>query len=145
MASDFTLIFRKPLQFGSNPGVFDDESVFDPNKRGEDIEHAGLSREFVFETPGADPDYEAILSFCSYDVTYSFNEMSINGNYRHGAISATSVRGEWSTGQIIIPAGTLRAQGDNALYIAAANAGPDDEPVFDNFVLSNMSLLYKLA
>ncbi|MGI9309567.1 MAG: hypothetical protein ACR2P6_09905, partial [Gammaproteobacteria bacterium] len=61
------------------------------------------------------------------------------------AIPSTSVRGEWRANQIVIPVGILHAQGDNSLYLAAANAGPDDEPIFDNFVLSNMSLLYRLA
>ena len=143
MASDFTVIFNDRLHFGSNPGCFDDASIFQVERLEPGVTYVGAEKSILFETPGVDLHQPAVLMYESFDITLPRNVIKVNSTEIRGGIPATSRRGEWKGNLCILEPGCLVKDQPNRLFVEARGETDDPETNRDNFILTSAVLFYK--
>lgn len=163
MPMDFTVIQPVRQRFG-------DSNVIDSgHPRGGEVlleqeaPFVGQSKDFRFSCPRVDPSQMAVLQFESLSVSaglqYVFspsfsgkrNIIRINGTDIPGGITnapyveaVERIWHFWKTHSLLVPAHVLRDAG-NILHIESIKIPISGGTTFDNFIIDNVVVLFKLA
>lgn len=133
MSADFTVIIDNRQHLGDTEGRF--------NREAPECHFAGHTGSYAFDTPGVDSASPAILTFQSFGIDLRSNRLSINGTEIPFALSP-SVEREWNAHSVVLPAGLLKSQG-NAVVLEARTRSGESEGNVDDFLVHNMSVMYK--
>lgn len=144
MASDFAVVFNTRLHFGSNPGHFNDETIYPLRQLVSGATFVGAEKTIFFDSPGIDLHQPVVLMYQSYGVNLTRNVIRMNGTKIPEGIAVSSRRDEWKNNLSILEPGVMMQDNANELFIEARGETDDQDTNRDNFLLASAVVLYKI-
>jgi hypothetical protein len=162
MAMDFTVIQAVRQRFGDSNVIDAAQTSGSEFPLEQEAPFVGQSKDYQFSCPNIDSSQMAILQFESLSVTaggqFVFtpefsgkrNIVRINGiDIPGGITNAPYVQAVgriwhfWKTHSLLVPANLLKAEG-NILHIESIRIPISGGTTFDNFIIDNVVVLFKL-